>query len=221
MKRICGLLGVLALSIVTASPAAAHLQDYTDGTSDSIDYSAADGDPDFVGEVQTPVDLVAGSFEETTSAFTFTFETAGPLTPANLCPDGCTNNYTTPGNIGFARIYFYLKKGGKEKAEYIFDRYPLGGDMYSILYGYPSNEEVPSTDWSAAMNESETSVTLTIDRSALKGYKKGKKMYWNATGYWYGTAEGGTCVFIAEAYNQGACLDWLPNALAAKHKLKS
>ena len=215
MKRTLVALGLVTVMAAAAAPAGAHLKSYTDGTNDA--YQA--GDVGTTAHV-TPLDLAGASFRKKPANYKVVITLQDPLDVNLVC------STTTCGSgieqHGIFSTDFYRVVDGAKKNWYFVEVIQDGsGNLIAGLFKVTNSGSDFVANATVTLSDDTLRVTIKAPRNKLKGHLKGRKIFWNATSAWWEASGAGFCEYDNTQAFGNACVDWIPDAADAPHKLQN
>jgi hypothetical protein len=206
----------LAGVLLFAGPAAAHLKSFEDGTNDA--YQA--GNTDTTAQV-TPLDLSGGSFREKPANYKFVLSLHEALDTNLLCSEAACSGDTIESH-GFFFADFYRSVDGAQK-NYSFIHAATAGEggLIAGLFKLTSSGVEFVANATATLSDDGMKVTLKAPRNKIKGHTEGRKIFWNTTSAWWEPSDSDHCLFDSNEAYANACVDWIPDASDAPHKLQN
>jgi hypothetical protein len=200
---------------LTAVPAGAHLKSVDDGNNDSYEAGNINGTAHV-----TPMDMSGASFREKPRNYKITVTFHDALDVGLLCSEKACGDLIE--GHGFVVSNLYRLKGKETKNYYIVQVAQDGsGNLIAAVLRVTNDGADPVDVAIATMSDDGSTMTIKVPRKELKGHVEGRKIYWNVTSvYWY-PAKTGFCEYNEEENFAAACVDWIPDAADAPHKLQN
>ena len=216
MKRTLAALGLVGVMIF-AVPAGAHLKSFEDGTDDSFQAGDTDGTAH-----ATPLDLAGASFRERPRAYKVNMRFHDPLDMDLLCSSKTCGGDTIESH-GFLTSDFYRFVDETRKNLYFVEVANDGsGNPIAGLFKVTKTGAVDFvSNATATLSDDGLTMKIKVPRGKLKGHVKGRKIFWNAASAYWQPAETGFCEYTDGEVWLNACVDWIPDASDAPHKLQN
>jgi hypothetical protein len=214
MKRTLGALGLVGAMLV-ATPASAHLKSYVDGTDDS--YQA--GDTSTTAH-ETPIDLSGASFREKAGAYKFKVTFHEPLDP-NILWSPSQEGDTIESQGVVSADFFRFVDDARKNWYFVEVSRDGNGNPQGGLFKVTDNGTDFVTDAPVTLSDDGLTLKMSAPRGKLKGHAKGRKIFWNTTSTYWQPAGTGYCEFDSTQGFANGCVDWIPDAADAPHKLQN